>query len=165
VAFGWWQVENVFGDPCHWKDSLASPAVGPTVDDLVNALADQAGRAVTGPTDVTVGGLPARRIDVVLDPGLDVSTCDEGAYRVFLSPGEGFAIDQPKLSTGLGPVAGRRDAMYVLDLAGDRYLLWAWQDSSATQADVADLEAMLGSIRIDLPTPSLSPSPLPSAAG
>ena len=44
VALGWWLVDNVFTDPCHWKDSLAYPPVGPSVDDLAAAFAAQVGR-------------------------------------------------------------------------------------------------------------------------
>ena len=43
VALGWWDVDNVFTDPCHWQDSLADPPVGPTVDDLATAFV-RAGR-------------------------------------------------------------------------------------------------------------------------
>ena len=58
IAVGNWIIANVFTDPCRWKDSLPSPAVGPTIDDLATALAAQKDRNATTPTDVMLGGYP-----------------------------------------------------------------------------------------------------------
>ena len=49
VALGWWTVGNAFTDSCHWKDSLADPPIGPTVDDLVTAFLSQTGVVGIGP--------------------------------------------------------------------------------------------------------------------
>ena len=35
------EVAHVFADPCHWQDGYVDPPVGPTVDDLATALANQ----------------------------------------------------------------------------------------------------------------------------
>jgi hypothetical protein len=166
VALGWWTVDNVFTDPCHWKDSLADPPVGPSVDDLVDALANQAGRTSSGPaTDVILGGQPAKRIELLVESGADPATCDEGVSRDFLYPGESLDIGQPELLRALSPIMGERIVLYVLDLAGTRWLLRTWHAPDASAQDLADLEAMLASIRVDIPTQGPSPTPIPSAAG
>ena len=96
VAFGWWEVANVFADPCHWKDSLADPPVGPTVDDLATAfLGAGRTRRVRIRRDVVLGGLPAKRIELSVPADLDVATCDEGVYREFLA----LANRSPSLGT------------------------------------------------------------------
>ena len=69
---------NVFTDPCHWKDSLADPPVGPTVDDLVNAFLESPDATVSGRPTWSLGGYPAKRFELSLQADLDVTTCDEG---------------------------------------------------------------------------------------
>jgi hypothetical protein len=163
VAFGWFVVDNVFRDPCHWKDSLADPPVGPTVDDLAAALGALPGREATGPVDVTLGGLPAKRLELSAVPAL--ADCDDGVYRPILGPGEPLDIDPSDPISALFPGADQRDVMYILDIGGSRWMLWSWHDAAASAQDLADLDAMIASVRIGVPAPSPSPEPDPSAGG
>ena len=57
VGVGFFDVGNVFADPCRAR--LADPPVGPTVDDLVSALADLPGDA-TAAIDITVDGFDGK---------------------------------------------------------------------------------------------------------
>ncbi len=155
VAFGWWQVANVFADPCHWKDSLADPPVGPTADDLATAFAQQVGRDGSGPTDVTFGGYPAKRIDLSVPADFDVTTCDEGVYREFLGPGESLT-SLADVDPSRPHMAGRTDVLYVIDIDGTPWLMRTWRHPESTAEDVAEMEAMLASIHIDV----LPPAPL-----
>ena len=162
VAFGWWQVANVFADPCHWKDSLADPPVGATADDLANAFAQQVGRAGSGPTDVTFGGYPAKRIDLSVPADLDVTTCDEGVYREFLGPGESLT-PHADVDPSRPHMAGRIDVLYILDVDGTRLLMRTWHHPGSSPEDLAEMEAMLASIVIDPPAPaSLRAGSLPA---
>ena len=63
IAFGNWITDNVYTDPCRWQGSLLIPSVGPTVDDLATALVAQKAWNATPPTDVTLGGYPAKRVE------------------------------------------------------------------------------------------------------
>ncbi len=47
---------NVYEDPCQWQGAIVEPQVGPTVDDLANALAGQPQRGDAVPVDVSIGG-------------------------------------------------------------------------------------------------------------
>ena len=125
VALGWWEVANVFADPCHWKDSLADPPVGPTVDDLATAFVAQVGRDGSGPTDVILGGYPAKRVELSVPADLDVATCDEGVYREFLSPGESLTSLRASADPA-EPIGGRIDVLYILDVDGTRWLMRTW---------------------------------------
>ena len=160
VAFGWWQVDNVFTDPCHWQDSLADPPVGPTVDDLTTAFAEQVGRDGSGPTDVTFGGVPAKRVELSLPADLDVTTCDEGVYREFLGAGESLTL--PEDNSEKPHMAGRTDVLYVLDIDGSRWLMRTWRHPESSAEDLAEMEAMLASIRIHAPAPSPAASASPA---
>ena len=95
VAVANWIIANVYTDPCQWQGSLLSPAIGPTVDDLASALVAQKGRNATAPTDVTLGGYPAKRIEWSIPADLDRATCDEGVIRTWVAPGEDAAHSTP----------------------------------------------------------------------
>jgi hypothetical protein len=92
VAFGF-PAQTVNSDPCHWDhDGNGSPpdegdiVVGPTVDDLAEALAGSSAYESTTPVDATLGGFSGKRLELQLAP--DPSGCDsyDGAgdqYFVF----------------------------------------------------------------------------------
>jgi hypothetical protein len=162
VAFGWWSVANVFADPCHWKDSLADPPVGPTVDDLVTAFLGQVGVVGSGPTDVTFAGLPAKRIELAVPADLAVSTCDDGYYWQFVAPGDSVTSHPDPTQRD---ASGRISVMYIMDIDGARLVMNTWHYPETSASHLAELEAMLASVRIDMPTPSPSPVPISSAAG
>ena len=156
VALGWWEVENVFADPCHWKSSLLDPPVGATVDELASAFAGQVGRDGSEPTEVVLGGYPARRVELSTPADLDVASCDEGAYREFLRPGESPSVPPGPEET---PIAGGQfHVLYILDVGGARWVLRTWHRTDASAQNLAELETMRASIVIDVPA-SLSAVP------
>ncbi len=81
AVFGWLVSDNLYRDPCHWQEGQLDPPVGPGVDDLVKALETLPGFRVTGPTSVTIGGLPAQRLAVVQT--VRSSACDGGQMKVW----------------------------------------------------------------------------------
>jgi hypothetical protein len=165
VAFGWWTVANVFADPCHWKDSLVDPPVGPAVQDLATAFAAQVGRDGSV-TDAVFAGYPAMRVELSVPADLDVTTCDEGVYREFITPGESpLTLPGGDPDTSKPVVGGRIDVLYILDIDGRRYMMRTWHEADSSEQDLVEMEAMLGSIRLDLPVPSPSPAHSPPAAG
>ena len=147
IAIGDWIIANVYTDPCRWKGSLLSPAVGPTVDDLATALVAQKGRNATAPTDVTLGGYPAKRIEMSIPADLDRATCDEGVIRTWVAPGEDAARSTPD-TENLGMHSGQLDVVYIVDINGDRLIIDTWHMPGTSAADLAELDAILASMRI-----------------
>ena len=64
---GWgpafWIVDNVYSDPCD-PNSEFEPSLGPSVDDLVTALANLPGYEASTPTDITVSGFPGVQLEL-----------------------------------------------------------------------------------------------------
>jgi hypothetical protein len=93
VAVAFFNAQTINSDPCHWdKDGSGSAPpegdieVGPTVDDLAEALAGSSAYESTTPVAATLGGYSGRRLELQLAP--DPSGCDsyDGAgnqYFVF----------------------------------------------------------------------------------
>jgi hypothetical protein len=147
MAFGEWIITNVYTDPCQWQDSLLDPAVGPTVDDLASALLAQKGRNATAPTDVTMGGYPAKRIEMSIPADLDSATCDMGVIRPWLAPGEDAAV-WPAGQDFL-PRSGQLNVVYVINVDGARLVIDSWHMPGTSAADLAELDAILASLRIE----------------
>jgi hypothetical protein len=143
ISLSHWRVTNVYSDPCRWGTSLSDPPVGPTVDDLANALADQVGRSATEPVDITIDGYVGKKVDSTVPTNLDATECDNDEYKTFSTgpfPGDygGFVY-----------APGQRDTFYVLDVEGERILIHALYQAGTSQTDRADLQSMVDSIRLE----------------
>jgi hypothetical protein len=148
IAIGNWIIANVYTDPCQWQGSLLSPAVGPTVDDLATALVAQKDRNATAPTDVTLGGYPAKRVELSIPADLVKATCDEGVIRTWVAPGEDAAHSTPD-TENLGMHSGQLNVVYIVDVNGDRLVIDTWHMPGTSAADLAELDAILASMRIE----------------
>jgi hypothetical protein len=154
-----WIVTDVYADVCHWQGTMVR--AGTTADELVKVLLAQKGRIVSAATDAVIGGQPAKRIEMTVPADLDVSKCDPGAkgsgiVRFWPDPG-------PDESGGLCCSAvGSTDVVYVIDVAGKPFVVVARHQPGSSQADIAELDGIVASIRIvapPRPSPSISPSP------
>lgn len=124
MAVGLADVQRLYTDPCH--ATVADLEVGPTVDDLVTALAEHPAWEASEPTDVTLGGYAGQRIDLQLPS--DLSACTGGEFY----PWQGSAYAQ-------GP--DNRWHLWIIDVEGTRVVVLA-QDFPGTPAD--DRAEMLG---------------------
>ena len=128
----------------------ATPTIT-TVAQLANALVAQKGRVVSAATDVTLGGLPAKRIEMTNPASLDPKTCNNAVLRFWPDPG-------PNESGGVCcTAAGSTDVVYVLAVAGRRVVVVVRHQADSSLADLAELEAVVASIRFSSPTASPSP--------
>jgi hypothetical protein len=141
LLFTPWWVTHVFRNACQWEGTLVE--AGSTVDELVTALAAQEGREASAPTDVTVGGFPATRIELTVPADLDTSACTNGNLRYWPGPG-------PDLNSGLccNP-PGNTDVVYVVDVDGRRLVIVARHYPDSSAANRAELQAIVDSIQIE----------------
>jgi hypothetical protein len=152
VALGLWIVTNMYADPCRWQESLLDPPVGPTVEDLASALVDQVGRNASAPTDVVVGGYPATRIELSVPADVDIAECDNGYYRDWLQEGESHSQNPDLDSVNPNNVlfrSGQVNVVYILDVEGARIVINTWHMPGASDANLAELDAILASVSIE----------------
>ena len=141
VKFITWVLTHVFGDACQWGGTLVD--VGTTVDELVAALSQQEGREASVPTSVTVGGFPAKRLELTVPADLDTATCTNGVLRYWPAPG-------PDMSDGdCCATPGSTDQVYVVDVAGNRLIVVARQEPGASEENLAELQGVVDSIEIE----------------
>jgi hypothetical protein len=149
-------VTHVYADACKSEGTLAE--VGPTVDDLVRALVDQGGSDASTPVDATLGGYPAKRIDMSVPAELDTATCRyPGALiQIWADPTETgfFAVPVDPAD----PAADQVSRVYLADVNGDRVVIVVGNAPGASTSDLAELDGVIDSIRFESPA---SPSPSP----
>lgn len=134
-------VDGIFADACEGSDSGDLMKVGRGVDDLAAALLRQPGPMASGPVETTLGGHAAIRIDLTVPEGFDLNACNlEGAgLQIWYSPpAEDYFVLLPD---GVASV-------YIVDVNGQRQVFMTQHRSSTSDADLAELQAILDSIRI-----------------
>jgi hypothetical protein len=147
-------VTNLVRHGCR-DHSWADPPVGPSVDDLTTALADLAPFRVTSPPkDVTIHGYSGKHLELTV-PDLPVEGpqddrsfpgCEEGGLKSWVAavdtePGDAFY--------GYNGEPGRTEEFWILDVDGTRLMIEANWSPASLREDVAEMRAILDSIRIE----------------
>lgn len=147
-------VTNLVSDGCR-DHSHADPPVGPTVDDLATALADLAPFHVTSPPqDVTAYGYEGKHLELTLPHDLEVdetredrpfTECLGGQIKSWVAPFDTTPGDAFYGYTG----SGYTEEFWILDVDGTRLMIAAERSAGSPQDDLAELRAILDSIRIE----------------
>jgi hypothetical protein len=133
----YWAVHGVYADPCGWKG--AAPEIGPRVDDLVTALSEQRyTEVIADPRPVTLGGHEGVLLSVRVPADLDGTGCTEGRY-MFWQGSPGDAHHQAPIGT--------TEQLWILDVDGQRVVLGTAATAAVPESDVAELTAMVESVR------------------
>ena len=150
VAVQFWDVDEVYAHPCQWKGTLFQP--GPSVDDLVQTLAEIPTRNATAPSSVTIGGYSGMYLEWSVPADLEVigdgqfPACDANGEgnRDFLSwTGKGWGTD--RFHQG----AGQIDQLWILDVEGSRLVIDAFSMPYATDEERDEIAAVVESITFE----------------
>ena len=140
AVVGFFTVDDVFADVCDQAQGWAG--VGPTVDDLVEALSAVPGITIESQSDVTISGYSGTLLDVSsTDPG-----CPEGVEGGVLTSLPGF-VDRPHP----GDSDDEFNRWYILDVDGERLVINASSPASNPDQVTADVQSILASVRIEAP--------------
>ena len=141
VGLTTWVVTHLYTDSCqHTTDTLVE--VGTSPDKLVTALVALKSRVVSAATDATIGGFPAKRLELSVPVGLDVSTCLYGAIKNWPDGADesgGLCCGGPEFV----------DVVYVVDINGKSLAVVARQHPDSSAQDLAEPHAIVDSIQID----------------
>lgn len=133
-------VDRIYSDVCHWRGTMIT--AGTSVADLATALAAQSGRTASALTSTTVDGFAATRIELTT-PDQDAAFCDGGWFHFWPAPGPNEDV------TGLVGFGNQTDVVYLVDVAGSRLVIVATYDKSSPAEDLAALDAVVSSIKIE----------------
>lgn len=148
VAVSFWNVDQVFGDPCRWAGTLTQP--GPGVEDLVAALTEIPMRSPTTPTDVEVDGHHGKYLewsvpdDIAFDEEGNFPDCHpagDGHFDFRSWTGHGWA------STRYHQGPGQIDRLWILDVDGKRLVIDGFSMPWATRAEMSEISQLVESIQ------------------
>lgn len=126
-------VGNLYADPC--VSLLASPAVGPTVDDLAVAAAAIPGTEASPTRDVTLDGRAAKLVEYVIPESY---ACDLGKFMVWRDRADGDLWEEAPYAATV--------RMWILDVDGHRFVITAVYQPTTSDADRAELQAVVESV-------------------
>ena len=129
-----WTAENVYADPCDTAAGELEPPIGPSVDELVAALANLPAFEVGPPVDVTVGAFRGKEIELTA-----VGPEDECPDAIPWLGAE---------ETG-GLEAGETIPVQILDVDGVRVVVRSIEPDQRDAAGEAELDQILDSLRIE----------------
>jgi hypothetical protein len=133
---------HVYGDPCRWSSTRPdTPAT--TVDELVDALANQESREALTPEDITVDGYAGKKIILQMVDDVDIGACDEDSFALFAVPGE----ERARYSQG----PGQTEEVWAVDVDGLLVVVIGLYYADTPQSAVDELRAILASATFELP--------------
>jgi hypothetical protein len=140
MGLRFYAVSNLFNNPGSYADGLQDPPVGPTVEDLVEAIVDQEEWTSSTPTELSIGGFPAQHVRITIPDGAEFDPRNDGpAFYLFQDEGAGQIW---------GLEVGQMFDVSVDDVDGERLVLDAFHHPGTSEADLAALEAVLDTIEI-----------------
>ena len=128
------EAARVYADPCQWQNGYVDPPVGPTVDDLASALADQPQRGDAVPVDVSLDGYQGKMIELTVPTDIDFADCWSGTFRSW----------EGRFHSGPGQV----DRVYILDVGGQRVVIDAHFLPGTSEAARVEQQAIVDSIQL-----------------
>ena len=127
-------VSNVFADGC--QKVLVDPPVGPTVDDLVSALANLVGFAPSAAADVTIDGYVGKQIEFNVP-----SECEEPTFALWREALTGFSFSHSATSN-------QHIQLWILDVGGTRLVIEGNSYVSRPPQTRTEIDEIVASIHI-----------------
>jgi hypothetical protein len=135
VGLGFWVVSNVYADACDPAGEV-NPPIGPGVEDLAAALTSLPRHSATTPRSVSIGGQPATYLE--LTAAAELGPCALPGFRAWTTGAD--VRDSPP---------GERNRLWILEIDGVRLMVDMAIPATAGAEDVAELEAVVESLRFD----------------
>ncbi|HVM30104.1 MAG TPA: hypothetical protein VM305_04965 [Candidatus Limnocylindrales bacterium] len=133
---------DVYGDPCQWAST--TPETVTTVHDFAAALAAQASRDASEPTDVTIGGVAGKSVVLHVPDDVEFSDCDQGR---FASYGRAGANEPDRWHQGPGQI----DQFWILDVDGTFVTIQAmWRPDTSAEL-VEEMRGIVESTTFEVP--------------
>jgi hypothetical protein len=127
-------VDNVLVDPCDFAAGPLEPPVGPSIDDLANALANLPSIQATAAEDVTIDGHAGKRLELTRAPSAAAS-CDLLALW--------------RTSNGLLRMGAEETfELLIIDVDGVHLVVAAGYSPQVSEEALAEIRAVVDSIQL-----------------
>jgi hypothetical protein len=132
-------VSNLFKTPGSHADGLLYPQPGPSANDLVQAIAQRPAWDATTPSDTSIGGYPAKHIQLTIPQDAQFDALNGDAFFLFKDDGDGEVW---------GWAPGQIFDVYAVDVNGQRLVIDAFHYPGTPANDVAAQQAVIATIRV-----------------
>jgi hypothetical protein len=133
-------MDGVYSDPCA---QVPDTTIGPSAADLAAAVAAIPGLDTTGPTEVTVGGLPAKMIVITVPDDIG---CAPDDFFLWYDDGACAGHDPcPRWASQLGQTL----RVWVVDVDGERVWVEAETYAGATPEIEQEIQRIIDSIQFE----------------
>lgn len=135
VSVSFWNPLGAYADGCYWRAA-----------EVMRYLPGETGwfahfpREASDPSQVSLGGRTALRVELSVTSDLDPTGCDDGEYRSWYEWSGRVDTNH---------AAGQTDVTYVIDADGVGLVVDAVSRPGSTTDDLAELAAVLDSLVID----------------
>jgi hypothetical protein len=132
----WGRIDYVYGDPCAHTE--ADPPIGPTAADLANALSTLPGtNLVSGPSDVTVAGLPAKHVVITIREDIACAAEDFWLW--------GNTDHGSRYASGLGNTI----RVWIVEVEGARFMVESEALDGARPSLEREIDQIIDSIQFE----------------
>jgi hypothetical protein len=122
--------DKVYADPCHNDQGLLNPLPGPTVDDLLAALAKMPSVTVSNVLDTSIGSLPARQVTITAPASFTGCTLtSDGSFRLWELP----------LGATNDMTPGEYEPISMLEIDGQRLVITTSVLASGVDSEVVGI--------------------------
>lgn len=138
MAIRFYTIPNLAANPLSHADGNLDPPVGPTVDDLVQAIVTHPGWTATEPTDITIDGHAGQLVTIMIP--LDVELPADDTFYFYAEPDRGGIW-------GFAP--GQTFDWYIVDVDGQRLIIDAFHYPDTSAEDLTAQRAVVESVQFD----------------
>ena len=144
TAVAFYRVMNGYSDPCDWQGHELEPAIGPSVDDLMAAVASRPERKPSQPAPLTLSSWSGKVVEWSVPLDANFADCDLGQYQTWtVSNWGGGDVGQR-----FQQAPGQMNRYYALDINGTRLVIDESWGTDATAVERTELRALVESLSI-----------------
>lgn len=138
MAIRFYAIPNLAANPLSHAEGNLDPPVGPTVDDLVQAIVSHPAWTATEPTDITIDGHVGKLISIMIPLDAPLPAGGEGQFYLFAEPGGGGIW---------GWAPGQTFDWYIVDVDGQRLIIDSYHYPGTSEPDLAAQRTVVESVQ------------------
>jgi hypothetical protein len=140
MAIRFYTIPNLAVNPLDYGEGNLDPPVGPTVDDLVQAIVTHPAWTATEPTDITIDGQAGQLVAITIP--MDAKLPADDTFYLYADPAGGGIW-------GFAP--GQTFDWYIVDVGGQRLIVDSFHYPDTPEEDLAAQRAVVESVQFGSP--------------
>jgi hypothetical protein len=139
MAIRFYTIPNLAANPLSHSEGNLDPPVGPTVDDMVQAIVAHPGWTASEPQDITIDGHAGQLVSMTIPPDAELPIEGDGhTFYFYAEPGGGGIW---------GSVPGQIFDWYIVDVDGQRLIIDSFHYPGTSEEDLATQRTVVESVQ------------------